>query len=133
MIIGGIVGATGLVWALHLKRLKEHTGLSREEFVGHFEALGVAPEIVGAVYDQFQKLGVWKGFKPSPTDTLEGTYKTGDEDLEDNVREVLQWLGFEMPHSGILREWTGPLETLSDVVLWVDWVRTKQNPPVSAK
>jgi len=85
------------------------------------------------VYDQFQKLGTWRNFMPSPADSLEGTYKTVDEDVEENLKEILQRLGLEMPHSGILQEWDGALETLSDVVRWVDWVRAKQNPPVAAQ
>jgi hypothetical protein len=112
VIIGGIVGATGIAWALHLKRLKDHVGMTRDEFVAQFQSTGVAAAIAAEVYDQFQKLGTWKGFMPSPFDTLEKTYKTVYEDVEENLREILQRLGFEMPHSGTLQEWDGPLETL---------------------
>ena len=107
--------------------------MSRDEFVAQFQSTGVATAIAAAVYDQFQKLGTWKGFMPNPVDTLEKTYKTADEDVEENLKEILQRLGFEMPHSDILQEWDGPLETLSDVVRWVDWVRTKQNPSVTTQ
>ena len=70
---------------------------------------------------------------PSPTDSLERTYKTVDEDAEENLKEILQRLGLEIPHSGVLQEWDRPIETLSDVVRWVDWVRAKQNPSVTAQ
>jgi 2-polyprenyl-6-methoxyphenol hydroxylase-like FAD-dependent oxidoreductase len=133
LTIGAIVGATGIAWALHLKRLKDHVGMTRDEFVAQFQSTGVATAIAAAVYDQFQKLGIWKEFMPSPGDTLEKTYKTVDEDVEENLKAILQRLGFEMPNSGTLQEWDGPLETLSDVVRWVDWVRTKQNPSVTAQ
>jgi hypothetical protein len=133
MIVGGILGATGIAWALHLKRLRNHVGVTRDDFVAYFGSAGIASQIASAVYDQFQKIGTWKGFMPSPTDSLEGTYKTVDEDVEENLKEVLQRLSFEMPHSGSLQEWDGPIETLSDVVRWVDWVRTKQKPSVTAQ
>lgn len=133
MIIGGIAGVTAITWALHLYRLKNHVGMTRDEFVAQFQLLGIGSLIAVAVYDQFQKLGTLKGFMPSPTDSLEGTYKTVDEDVEENLKEILQRLGLEMPHSGILQEWNKPLETLSDVVRWVDWVRTKQNPSVATQ
>jgi len=50
-----------------------------------------------------------------------------------DIQRLLQRLRFEMPHSGDLPEWDERLETLSDVVRWVDWVRTKQNPSVNAQ
>ena len=107
MIIAGIAGATGIAWGLHLKRLKNHVGVTRADFVAHFQSTGIGSQIAVAVYDQFQKIGAWKGFMPSPTDSLERTYKTVDEDVEENLKEILQRLGLEMPHSGILREWDG--------------------------
>lgn len=66
------------------------------------------------------------GFQPAPSDSFEGTFKMTSEDLDDELEELLQKIGLEMPHSGILREWDGKLETLSDAVRWVEWVRTKQ-------
>jgi hypothetical protein len=133
LFVGGAAGLVGTGWLLHLRKLRTHQGLTRAEFTAHFETSGIAPEISGAVYDHFQKLGVWKGFMPKPSDTLEGTYKTTGEDVEDNVNEILQRLGYEMPHSGILAEWPTPLESLDDVVRFVNWVRTRQNPSVSAR
>lgn len=133
LIMGGIAGATGIAWALHLTRLQNHVGVTKEAFIAHFQREGIGPLITTAVYDQFQKLGTWKGFMPSPADRLEGTYKAVDEDVEENLKEILQRVGLDMPHSGILQEWNGQLETLSDVVRWVDWVRTRQNPPVATQ
>jgi hypothetical protein len=83
------------------------------------------------VYDHFQEQGSWKNFMPNPSDTVAGTYKLGAEDFDDILKEIVQKLGYEMPHSGILREWFTPIETLEDVVRFVSWVRTKQNPLVT--
>lgn len=123
----GVMGATGIVWVLHLRRLKRHYGLSRSEFVEHFRSRTVAPEIAEAVYNHFQKVGVWKDFRPGPSDTLEGTYKIVDEDVEDAISDIVRTLGYEMPHSGILKDWESPLSTLEEVVGFVDWVRTHQS------
>ena len=133
LFMGGMAGFAGIGWVLHLRRLKHHEGSTRTDFIAHFEGSGVAPEISGAVYDHFQKLGVWKIFMPKPSDTLEGTYRTVDEDVEDNLNEILHKLGFEMPHTGILSEWPVPVDTLEDVVRFVNWAGTKKNPSVTAR
>ena len=130
--VGGMAGLAGVGWLWYLHRLKQHEGSTRGDFIIHFGASGATPEISGTVYDHFQKLGVWKGFMPDPSDTLEGTYKTVDEDVEDNLKEILQQLRYEMPHSGILSEWLAPIKTLEDVVQFVNCVRTKQSPPIPA-
>jgi hypothetical protein len=123
--MGGMFGLTAFGWALHLRRLKRHEGTTRADFTRYFQASAVSSEISGTVYDHFQKLGVWKVFMPKPSDTLEGTYKIIDEDVEDNLKIILQQLGHEMPHSGIMAEWVAPVETLDDVVRFIDWVATK--------
>lgn len=129
-IITVMVGASGLAWLAHLGQLRKHRGLSREQFVEHFEATGILPEIAGAVYDQFQRLGFWKQFRPSPADTLEGTFKTVDEDVEENFKDILTRLEIKMPDSGTLQLWSDPITTLSDVVRWVAWVSNKQREDI---
>ena len=125
--VGAVCISVALAWSLHLRRLKAHHGLSREQFVEFFGSSEISPRISSAVYDHFQKLGFWAGFRPSPTDSLEGTYKIVDEDVESNLKDVLNSLGLELLHSGILQEWHEPMETLSDVVRWVAWASAKQN------
>jgi hypothetical protein len=133
LFMGGIAGFIGIGWALHVWRLKRHEGWTRADFIAHFETVGAMPVISGLVYDHFQKLGVWKGFMPMPSDTLEGTYKIADGDIDDNLKEILQELGYEMPHSGILSEWFAPVETLEDVVRFLSWVATKHDPSVPVR
>ncbi len=133
IITGVMVGASGLAWLAHLGQLRKHRGLSREQFVEHFEATGILPATAGAVYDQFQSLGFWKQFRPSPADTLEGTFKTVDEDVEENLKDILTRLEIEMPDSGTLQAWGDPIKTLSDVVRWVDWVSKKQRENIHSE
>lgn len=123
----------GVIWLRQRVRLVKHQGFNRTEFVDHFQADGIAAIISGAVYDHFAQMAGVKGFQPAPTDTFEETFKMTGEDIDDELDELLQKMGWEMPHSGMLREWDGSLETLSDVVRWVDWVRTKQSPSVTAQ
>jgi len=131
--LSGLAIFAGLSWLLYLHNLKQHKGSTRAEFIEHFGTSEATPEISGVVYDHFQKLGVWQGFQPKWSDTLECTYKAVDEDVDDNLKEILQQLGYEMPHSGTLSEWVSPLKTLEDVVQFINWVRTKQNPSVKVR
>jgi hypothetical protein len=49
-----------------------------------------------------------------------------DEDTDIDMEELAQRLSIELPIEAVLREWEKPLETLSDVVRRLDWVRQKQ-------
>lgn len=121
----------GIFWWEHRRQLARHQGISRYEFVQHFRNVGIVDEVSGAVYDHFRQLAGVRSFQPAPLDSLEGIFKMSGEDLDDELGELLPKLKLEMPHSGILREWEPTIETLSDVVRWVDWVRTKQDPSVT--
>lgn len=127
VLLGGVVA----IWWRHQLQLVKHEGVSRAQFVGHFRGIGIAEAVSGPVYDHFEQMSGVNGFQPAPMDSFEETYKMVGEDLDDELEELLQKLGWEMPHSGILREWNGPLETLSDLVRCVDWVRSMQNPSVA--
>lgn len=123
-----LAALTAGFWALHLKRLRYHEGISRDDFVSHFQTAGVDPRISTTVYHHFLRNGFWRNFQPSPTDRLDVTYRTVDEDLEETLAEILRELDLEMPHSGVLLEWEMPIETISDVTRWVDWVSKHQCP-----
>ena len=127
-MIVGILGIGGIVWTRHLKALRDHPGLSRSEFVSYFAALDISSAVAGAAYKHFKGLGVWKEFSPSPTDTLEGTYKIVDEDAEEALKDIVHELGWEMPHSGVLLRWETPIETLEQAVRWLDWIGRQQPP-----
>jgi hypothetical protein len=132
VVVGGFL-VVGTVWWRHQVKLMQHQGVSREDFVRHFRGAEIADVVSGMVYDHFKQMSGVKDYQPAPTDSFEGTFKMSGEDLDDELEDLLPKLALDMPHSGVLREWNGPLETLSDVVRWVDWVRTKQNPSVTAQ
>jgi hypothetical protein len=101
--------------------------------VRHFEGVGIADVVSGAVYDHFKKMTGVEDYQPAPTDSFEETFDMSDEDLADELQELLGKLALDMPHSGILRDWHSPLETVSDAVLWVAWVKTKQRSSVTGE
>lgn len=133
IVIGGMASLGFIYWVWERSRLRKHKGLSRDEFVSYFSRSSVAPEASAAVYDHFERMRGVKGFCPAPADSLERIYGMLGEDLHDELRNIIVQLGTEMPHSGILAEWPDPLETLEDVVRFVNWIRTRQNPSISAR
>ncbi len=128
-VIGPFVVLAIVSWIRQVWRLRKHTGLSRTEFISHFEQMGISPAVPGLVYDHFRSMGIWNNFVPSPSDSLERTYKTVDEDVSDNLNDILRKLGCEMPNSAILKQWGRPIESLSDVVAFIDWVKKLQGQP----
>lgn len=67
----------------------------------------------------------------TPTDSFEETFKMSGEDVANELDELLGNFALDMPHSGTLRDWNSPLETVSDAVRWVDWVKSKQSSSVT--
>jgi hypothetical protein len=126
VILSGFATLAILLAAHHAYQLRKHVGWKRTDFIVHFESAGIQPDVSGVVYDQFQPMGVWKNFCPAPSDSIEHTYKIADEDVEDSLQEIIERLGCEMPSSRILKRWERPIETLGDIVEWVDWVKKNQ-------
>jgi hypothetical protein len=124
--IGGLVVLAAISWLRHVLGLRRHAGWRRDDFIANFSSASIAPAVSGAVYDHFQQMGIWRKFTPAPFDRLDTTYKMIDEDATDNLAEILRSLGLEMPDSAAIREWESPVETLSDVVVWVNWAATQK-------
>jgi hypothetical protein len=117
-----------MYWTWERSRLRNHKGLSRDEFVSYFSQHEVSPDVSAGVYDHFRKMRGIKGFFPSPSDSIEGIYGMLSEDLHDELPDILGEFGWAMPSSAKLAEWPSPVDTLEDVVRLVDWVRRKQYP-----
>jgi len=123
LVAAACLVAVLVVWIRHALTLRKHIGMTRAEFIKYFRRLGVSSPGPGAVYDSFQHLGVWKGFQPTPTDRIVETYKlVADDDIQEVVEKVLAAIGCEMSSSVTLKQWTAPVETLENLVQWVDWV-----------
>ena len=106
-------------------RMRKHHGVPREEFVRAFSGLDVPTEIPEAVHDYYKRMVMFKNFGVAPDDTFEELHK-GDEDIDDDGRYLLKKLGMELPIQPVREEWDKPLRTLRDMVLWLNWVRQRQ-------
>ncbi|MGP0017571.1 MAG: hypothetical protein ACLPHP_03285 [Candidatus Sulfotelmatobacter sp.] len=115
------------VWsAVDQIRLSRHRGVSRESFIGEFTAAGIPAEIPGAVCDHYVSLCVSRHFSIAPDDSFPRTFRQAHEDVDDDAEDLVKALKMELPTESVLRQWETPLETLRDMVLWLNWIRERQ-------
>lgn len=129
-------------------RMRKHRGVCRKEFVETFSGLDIPTEIPEAVHDYYKRMVMFKSFGVAPDDTLEELHK-GEEDIDDDTRFLMKKLGLKLPPEEVRRQWaeqrlsarakplltvatdptrwTQPIQTLRDMVLWLDFVRQHQN------
>lgn len=112
----------------------------------------VAPEIPAAVYDFYKRGVLSKDFGITPEDTYEHVLHKCNQDIEDDARFLMkrlrlqpislesreQWIEHALssrasllsaPHfSADSSKLLQPIQTIRDMVLWLDWVRQHQNP-----
>lgn len=109
------------------KRVASYSGISREVFIEHFAAQGVPSAVSGTVYDTFKAKVKSKKFMPSPEMSIEQVFEQLGEDTDDDARYILKVLGIPTPTDETLATWPGEgVHTISDMVLWADWVRRHQ-------
>jgi hypothetical protein len=97
-----------------------------KSFIGEFTAAGVPVEIPAAVYDHYVTLSVSKGFSVAPDDSFRRVFGQEHEDVDDDAEDLVKTLKMELPTESVLRQWETPLETLRDMVLWLNWIRQRQ-------
>jgi hypothetical protein len=125
-IIGGFVVFLAVATIIFQWRTRQHRGVSREEFVREFESVGVPKEIPTTVYDYYKRSVVFKDFGVSPDDVYESVLLKGEEDIDDDARFLMKRLGFTRPHAAADHGWDKRIQTLMDMVLWLNWVRQNQ-------
>jgi hypothetical protein len=109
------------------RRVQGYSGVPPEDFVEHFSAQGVPSSLVRMVYDTFKQKVEFKEFMPSPEMRIEEVFDQVDEDTYDDALHILKALGIPKPSDEILARWDGlSVKTVSDLVLWIDWVRRQQ-------
>lgn len=126
LLIGSIVIAVvGVLvfWIRFQVRLRSHNGVDRNSFMEHFARLGVAPDIAGAVYDHYRGVAVWRSFRLSPDDDLEGVFGHSPEEMDSSLDAILHKLRLTLPPPSTLRENDRQLTKVADVVNFVAWVR----------
>lgn len=131
-------------------RRRKHGGVSREEFVRAFAQTGAAA-IPEAVYKFYTRSWFFGNLTIAPDDSLERLLNKGEEDVEDDAALLMKKLGLKPPSEEVRLRWNeeirtsrgrpsdaprfstdsnppSPIQTVRDMVLWLDWVRQHQSP-----
>lgn len=124
-----VIAVVGVVvyWIRFQVRLRSHDGVHRKSFMEHFARLGVAPDIAGAVYDHYRGVAVWRRFRLSPDDDLEGVFGHAPEEMDSSLDAILRELRLTLPPPSTLRENDRKLTKVADVVNFVAWVGKHQS------
>lgn len=130
-IIG--VGLAGVVLAVLIfnacvqLRLRNHRGLTRNEFVTYFVKNGANPELVGPIYDYYRSYAIWRRFTIAPTDAIETLLHIDSEFFEEDFIAILDRVGLQMPPDEAWDRWSGqPVKTIEDMVKAVEWASRNQ-------
>jgi hypothetical protein len=118
-----IASNSRLLWLRNKRRSK---GFTRDEFIRVFRMQGISDNIPAAVYDYYGSRGIWKGFKFLPDDKYSKVLYDDPDDIEHDARILVERLRLQMPPSYLLARYAKPIETLHDMVRWLDWVRQHQ-------
>lgn len=131
-------------------RRRKHRGVSREEFVRAFAQTGT-PAIPEAVYNFYTRSWFFGNLTIAPDDSLERLFNEGEQDVEDDALLLMKKLGLKPPSEEARLRWNeeirasrgrpsdaprfstdsnppSPIQTVRDMVLWLDWVRQHQTP-----
>ena len=110
-----------------LRRQRRGGDFGREPFIAAFRQDGIPDNVPAAVYDYYGSRGIWKDFPFSPGDRYSEVLCDDPEDLDCDARALVERLGMRLPPEYIRREWGDrPIQTLRDMVLWLDWIRRHQ-------
>lgn len=150
IVLGGAVLGIAIATAFVIgqRRLGKHRGVSREEFIRAFANSATPPEIPGTVYDFYKSRVLAKGFSVAPDDDYENALWEGEEDIDDDARFLMEKMGLKLPPEEVRAQWAEqtlrsrqrqltlttdsarwmqPIQTLRDMVMWLDWVRRHQS------
>jgi hypothetical protein len=120
--------------AFQLSTRKYHGG-SREQFICGFADTTVPAEIPAAVYDYYNKKVVFSRFGVVSDRSYEyvlgvardGSYgyvlRECEEDINEDTQSLMKDLGLTPPPEDVLLEWPTRIQTLREMVLWLDWIR----------
>jgi hypothetical protein len=152
IIVGGLVTAVAIAIAfvrVH-RHLGKNRGVSREEFIGVFADTAISADIPGAVYDFYKARVLSNKFSLAPDDDYEIAFCEGDEDIDDDARLLMKTLGLRPPSEEVRLQWAEqmlaarqkppvtvtltadssrwmqPIQTVRDMVLWLEWIRQHQ-------
>jgi len=125
-IVAGFVLVLLIEAVAYQLRLARHKGVPRETFIEEFVGLGIPSEIPAAVYDHYRSFCRAKDFSVAPDDSFEKIFRQVHDDVDDDAEELANKLGMDLPSESVLKEFATPVETLRDMVLWLNWIRQQQ-------
>ncbi len=132
------------------RRMRKHRGVSREEFISAFSGTNIPAEIPATVYDYYKRMVIFKEFGIAPDDAYQDVLCEGEEEIDDDAEFLMKELGLKPPSEEVRLQWTEqilasrrepphplrlsadstqwmqPIQTLREMVLWLDWVREHQ-------
>jgi hypothetical protein len=130
--------ALGAIWneakLRRLRRERQGKNFSRDRFIEEFRHLGIPEEIPATIYDYYCSQKPWKDFPFSPDDTYSEILHDDPADIDNDATVLLGRLGLILV-PGYIRELYGdkPIETLREMVLWMDWMRQHQPKSVQSE
>jgi hypothetical protein len=127
VIVLGVVAAAIMIGsAAHQRKLLKHGGVTKDDFVQALTKSGASADVAAAVYDYYKRESTTASFQVSPDFSLRTVFRKSHEDVDEDVREILNGLGFHLPSESVLRQWPNSLESVRDVVKWISWVKERQ-------
>jgi hypothetical protein len=132
-----IFGATSILvatWILvdrlrlrQLRRERQKMGRGRDQFLDAFQSVAIPLEIPSAVFEYYSSMRGWRDFPFAPDDMYSKVLHDDPWDLHNDELALVARLGMKLPPEYILRTWPGKsIETLRDMVMWLDWIRQHQ-------
>lgn len=147
LVLGGAIMAIAIATAFVVgqRYLGKHRGVSREKFVRTFANVGIPTEIPAAVYDFYKSRVIPRNFSIAPDDKYSALLE-GDDEIDDDAESLMKKLDLRPPSEEVQVQWiqrvlasrrkslgapgltvdAAPIQTLRDMVFWLDWVRQHQ-------
>ena len=92
-----------------------------------FSTLGIPENIPATILEHYGVVRIWQDFPFTPDDDYSRLLNIAPEDIEDDAKALVESLGMQFLPEYIRREYGDkPIETLRDMVLWLDWMRQHQ-------
>jgi hypothetical protein len=131
--LGAVVAAGALVSTLRIGRLRRRRTGGQADFVQSFSGLGIGDDIPTVVYRFYASHGIWKNFPFSRDDRFSEVLYDDPDTIDDDARTLAEQLGVRLPPGYICQAYpAGPIQTLGDMVFWLDWIRRHQVPSTRA-
>ena len=122
-----ILAIVGRIRLNRIRRERHGKGFSRERFLEAFREIGIPENIPAAVFDFYGSQKAYRGFSFLPDDEYSKVLCDDPDDIDEDALALLKQLGMVLPPEYILKQrGDGPIKTLRDMILWLDWVRQRQ-------